>query len=238
MTVQAVLFGPLLGLRVPALQLPVARGGAARPARGARRRACSSRSAATRRSSTGLDPASGLPLNAVLHVPFHVISLGDLAEPRLGAAAAHAEPQLPRLPRLQPDAGASARGCCSALLFHSHTLTFVNVAAAQLAYLVLANALERPRDRRFKAWLAGARRCVAARFVALVAIAADALLRRRSSRSARSRSPRRSCVDPNKRFYLWSYGAAALLALPYVLLLAPTPRARSPRCRAAGTRCR
>ena len=26
-------------------------------------------------------------------------------------------------------------------------------------------------------------------------------------------------VDPNKRSYLWSYGAAALLALPYVLLL-------------------
>jgi hypothetical protein len=59
-------------------------------------------------------------------------------------------------------------GVLLAALFHSHTLTFLNVAAAQLFYLVLVNALDRPRDRRFRAWL-GALALLAVAFVALVA---------------------------------------------------------------------
>ena len=109
-------------------------------------------------------------------------------------------------------------GVLLAALFHSHTLTFLNVAAAQLFYLVLVNALDRPRDRRFRAWL-GALALLAAAFVALVATRPSVSFAIPVALGGLALAAT-FLVDPNKRFYLWSYGAAGLLALPYVLLLA------------------
>ncbi len=151
MTVQAVLFGPLLGcafLLFNYLSL-------AAVLRDRRAALAASLVLSLGGNSSFLDrvdPASGLPLNAVLHVPFHVISLGTsqslgwvLLLPTL-CLAYLAYRELDRRRAL-------AAGVLLGVLFHSHTLTFVNVAAVELAYLVLANLLERPRDRRFKAWL-------------------------------------------------------------------------------------
>jgi hypothetical protein len=164
-----------------------------------------------------MDPASGLPLDAILHVPFHVISLGTsqslgwvLVLPALCLGyRAHRESSRMR---------ALAAGLLLAALFYAHTLSFVNVCAAQLAWLVLANALERRRDLRYALWLAtlglllGAFAVRAASrghtsFGELTALGALALAAT-------------FLIDPAKRFYLWCYGSAGLLALPYVLLLA------------------
>ena len=163
------------------------------------------------------DPASGLPLNSILHVPFRVISLATaqslgwvLLLPCLSLTyLAHRHFSRTR---------AVGAGVLLALLFHSHTLTFLNVAAAQLFYFMLVNALDRPRDRRFRAWLAA---------IALLALAFVGLVATRPSLSfaipvalGGLALAATFLVDPNKRFYLWSYGAAGLLALPYVVLLA------------------
>jgi hypothetical protein len=118
---------------------------------------------------------------------------------------------------------AIAAGLLLAVLFYAHTLTFVNAAAAQLVYLVLANATERPRERRFVAWcvvlgtLAGAfLYLVATRpvmpFVGLVGLGLVALLAT-------------FLLDPGKRFYLWTYLTAGVVAAPYLLVLARHARA-------------
>ena len=216
MTVQAVLFGPLLGFSFLLLNyLSIAA-------------VVSDRRVALVASlliSLGgnssfldrLDPASGLPLNSVLHVPFHVISL----------ATAQSLGWVLLLPCLSltflayrhfSRTRAVGAGVLLAALFHSHTLTFLNVAAAQLFYLVLVNALERPRDRRFRAWL-GALALLAATFVALVATRPSLSFAIPVALGGLALAAT-FLVDPNKRFYLWSYGVAGLLALPYVLLLA------------------
>jgi hypothetical protein len=216
MTVQAVLFGPLLGslfLLCNYLSLSAVLGD---------RRAALAASVILSLGGNSslvdrLDPASGLPLHAVLHVPFHVISLATsqslgwvLLLPTLSLSYLAYREGSPRR--------ALAAGLLLGVLFHSHTLTFVNVAAAQLAYLVLSNALDRPRDRRFMAWLV-ALGLVAALFVGLVAtretLSFTGLVGLGSLALAAT-----FLVDPNKRYYLWSYGTAALVALPYVLLLA------------------
>ena len=151
MTVQAVLFGPLLGAAFLLLNyLSIA------AVTGDRRVALvASLILSLGGNSTFLDrpdPASGLPLNSVLHVPFHVISLGTAQS--LGWVLLLPCLSLAFLAyRGFSRTRAIGAGLLLGALFHSHTLTFLNVAAAQLAYLVLANALERPRDARFKAWL-------------------------------------------------------------------------------------
>ncbi len=168
------------------------------------------------------DPASGLPLNSVLHVPFHVISLATaqslgwvLFLPCLSLTfLAHR-----RFSRTR----AVGAGILLAALFHSHTLTFVNVAAAQLFYLVLVNALERPREGRTRAWL-GALALLAAVFVALVATRPSLSFAIPVAVGGMALAAT-FLVDENKRFYLWSYGVAGLLALPYVVLLARHARA-------------
>ena len=162
------------------------------------------------------DPASGLPLNAVLHVPFHVISLGTsqslgwvLLLPTLGLGyLAYREFNRAR---------ALGSGLLLGVLFYAHTLTFVNVAAAGLAYLVLSNALERPRDRRFRAWLL-ALGIVGALFAGLVASRPTVSFTSLVGLGTLTLGVT-FLVDPHKRFYVWSYGPAALLALPYVALL-------------------
>ena len=152
MTVQAVLFGPLLGAAFLLLNyLSIA------AVVGDRRVALGASLLISLGGNSSFldrpDPVSGLPLNSVLHVPFHVISLATAQS--LGWVLLLPCLSLTHLAyRGFSRTRAVLAGVLLAALFHSHTLTFVNVGAAQLAYLVLANALERPRDRRFKAWLA------------------------------------------------------------------------------------
>jgi hypothetical protein len=114
-------------------------------------------------------------------------------------------------------AQAVGAGLLLGLLFYSHTLTFVNLAAAQLVYLVLSNALERPRDRRFKAWLAAVG-LVAAGFTGLVAARGRISFTEIAALGTLALGAI-FLVDPNRRFYLWCYGPAGLLALPYLMLL-------------------
>ncbi len=163
------------------------------------------------------DPVSGLSLNAVLHVPFHVISLGTAQS--LGWVLLLPCLSLSYLAyRDFSRTRALGAGLLLGVLFHSHTLTFVNVAAAQLAYLVWVNALERPRDRRFKAWLL-ALGLIAALFVGLVAARSSLSFGTLVALGALALAAT-FAIDPEKRFYLWSYGAAGALALPYLALLA------------------
>jgi hypothetical protein len=151
MTVQAVLFGPLLGSAFLLLNyLSIAAVvGDRRVALGA------SLLISLGGNSSFVDwhePVSGLRLNSVLHVPFHVISLATAQS--LGWVLLLPCLSLTHLAyRGFSRTRAVLAGVLLAALFHAHTLTFVNVVAAQLAYLVFANALERPRDRRFQAWL-------------------------------------------------------------------------------------
>ena len=95
--------------------------------------------------------------------------------------------------------------------------------AAQLTYFVLVNALERPRRRWFRVWLVGLggvavafawltlSRPVAS-FAAVVALGGAALALT-------------FAYDARKRFYLWTYAPAAVVALPYLVLLARHARA-------------
>ena len=170
------------------------------------------------------DSVSGLPLNAILHVPFGVISLAtaqSLGWVLLLPCLSLTERAYREFARRR----AAAAGALLAALFHVHTLTFINAAAAQLAYLVFANLLERPRDRWFKLWLAALALVAAAfgvlatrpafPFAGLVGLAAVALIAT-------------FLLDPNKPYYFWSYGTALVLALPYVLTLAPYARSIAP----------
>lgn len=168
------------------------------------------------------DPVSGLPLNNLLHVPFHVISLATAQS--LGWVLLLPCLSLTHLAYRSFSRGRAVfAGVLLAVLFHSHTLTFVNVVAAQLAYLVLANALERPRNRALKAWLV-ALTLVASAFV-LLAATRPALSFAVLAALGALAFVATFFVDPNKRFYLWSYGAAGLLALPYLVVLGRHARA-------------
>jgi hypothetical protein len=111
---------------------------------------------------------------------------------------------------------AVAFGTTAGLLFQAHTLTFVNAAAVLLAYLVAANLAERPAGRAKRAWV-GFLGALGVAFVALavsrssslpalvliggLALAATALL------------------DPARRFYVWGFGTALLVAAPYLAAL-------------------
>ena len=221
MTVQAVIFGPLLGAAFLLLNyLSIAAVVSdRRVALGA------SLLISLGGNSTFLDrpdAISGLPLNAVLHVPFHVISLATAQS--LGWVLL-----LPCLSVMHlayrdfTRRRAILAGVLFGVLFHAHTLTFVNVGAAELVYLVLANALERPRDRLFRAWLA-ALAVLAGAFLALVLTRPSvsfALLAALGSLVLLATF----VVDPGRRFYLWCYGAAGLVALPYLAVLARHARA-------------
>jgi hypothetical protein len=162
------------------------------------------------------EPVSGMSLNTVLHVPFSVLTLGTAQS--LGWLLFLPSLALTQLAYRRRSAPlAVAAGLSLGILFHTHTLTFVNAAAAQLAYLVLANALDRPRDARYRLWL-GALSATAAGFVILVAtrpsvsfpavVAAGVLALGATF-----------LLDPAKRFYVLVYSTAGLVALPYLLLL-------------------
>jgi hypothetical protein len=221
MSVQAVLFGPLLGAA-----FLLANYFSLAAVLGDRRVAlAASLLISLGGNSTFFDrpePVSGLSLHGVLHVPFHVLSLATaqsfgwvLMLPCLSLT--HLAYRGFNRPR------AVAAGALLAALFYSHTLTFVNVGAAQLAYLVLANARDRAGDGRFRGWLV-ALGLVALAFVAFVATRPSlsfALVVALGGLTLAATF----LVDPAKRFYLWCYGTAGVLALPYVFLLARHARA-------------
>jgi hypothetical protein len=163
------------------------------------------------------DPVAGLRLDWVLHAPFHALSLATAQS--LGWVLFLPCFALTYLAYQSFSRGrAVALGVLLGLLFYTHTLTFVNAATAQLVYLVLANALERPRRRGFRFWLIGLggiavafawvtlSRPVAS-FAAIVALGGAALALT-------------FAYDARKRFYVWTYAAAAVVALPYLMLLA------------------
>ena len=142
MSVQAVLFGPLLGSAFLLLNyLSIAA-----VVRDRRVALVASLLISLGGNSTFFDrpePVSGLSLDAVLHVPFHVFSLATAQS--LGWVLMLPCLSLTHLAyRGSSRAHAASAGALLAALFHTHTLTFVNVGAAQLAYLVLVNARERP----------------------------------------------------------------------------------------------
>jgi len=221
MTAQAVLFGPLMGaafLLLNYLSLAAVVSDR-RVALGA------SLLISLGGNSTFLDrrdAGSGLALNAVLHVPFHVISLATAQS--LGWVLLL--PSLSVMHLAYRDftrRRAILAGVLLGLLFHAHTLTFVNVGAVELAYLVIANAQERPRGRAFRAWLA-ALVVLAAAFLALVLTRPTLSFALLAAMGALVMAAT-FVLDPAKRFYLWCYGAAGLVALPYLAVLARHGRA-------------
>jgi len=168
------------------------------------------------------DPVAGLPLNTILHVPFQALSLGTAQS--LGWVLFLPCLSLTHLAyRGFARSRAVALGLLLGVLFYTHTLTFVNVAAAQLAYLVLANALERPRARGFPAW-AALLGLAAIAFVGLTVMRPVASFGGVVALGALVLAITFAC-DPRKTFYLWTYGTASLVVLPYLLLLARHARA-------------
>ncbi len=165
-----------------------------------------------------LDPVSGLPLDTVLHVPFQVLSLGTAQS--LG--------WLLFLPCL-----------CLTHLAYRRSSAGLAIASGVLlgAPLPLAHAHVRQRRGRTARLPRPGERCRAAAGSPIRCLAGSAWASRRPSSSPWSRRmPRLSfahvvalgavalgatfLVDPHKRFYLWSYAAAGVVALPYLLELA------------------
>ena len=98
------------------------------------------------------DPVSGFPLNFILHVPFHTLSLGTAQS--LGWVFFLPCLSLTHLAyRTGRTRWAIANGVALGLLLQTHTLTFFNVVFVQLVYLVLSNALEHSRSRGYRVWL-------------------------------------------------------------------------------------
>jgi hypothetical protein len=212
MTVQAVIYGPLLGfafLLLNYLSIAVV----VRDRRVALGAALLISLGGSAIILDRPDPVSGFSLNFMLHVPFHTLSLATAQS--LGWVFLLPCLSLTHLAyRSQSTRWAIANGVALGLLVQTHTLTFINVALVQLLYLILSNALERPRDSRYRVWLL-ALGLVAAGFVFLVA--------------TRPLVPFISFVglgglalaatfafDPNKRYYVGTYGVAALVASAYL----------------------
>ncbi len=163
------------------------------------------------------DPVSGFPLNFILHVPFHTISLGTAQS--LGWVLFLPCLSLTHLARRSSTAWRPiANGVALGVLLQVHTLTFVNVAVVQVVYVILSNAVGRPRDRQYRIWLL-ALGVVAAGFVLLVTTRPLVPLSHFAALAVLALAAT-FAFDPHKRYYLWTYGAAALVASPYVVLLA------------------
>jgi hypothetical protein len=147
-----------------------------------------------------------------LHVPFHSLALGNgqslgwvLFFPAVALLFAARE-------RFTP-VRAVAHGVVFGLLFMVHTLTFINVAVIAAVYLAARRSGARPFALRERVWAAGLIPMAAAfawfawvrpphTFATLAAlwIATMGWL---------------FATDRDRRFYLWSYAPAALVALPY-----------------------
>lgn len=215
MTVQAVLYGPLLGALFFWLN-----NASVRAVTGDARSALLASLILSFGGGSGLEHLwpglDGDALDRILHVPFHAISLGTsqslgwvLFLPCLALLYLARERFRVRY--------AVGFGIATGLLFHTHTLTFLNAAFAGLVYLS-ASLAGRIRGRRRSAWLLSqsalalvftARAAFGPPLGALVLVAAGA------------------CAlfldflfDPDRRPYAWGYGAAALVAVPYLAALA------------------
>jgi hypothetical protein len=216
MTVQAVVYGPLLGAAFLLLNyLSIA--AVTRDRRVALGAALLISLGGNSTIADRPEPVSGFPLNFILHVPFHTISLGTAQS--LGWVLFLPCLALTHLAYRSSGAWrALVNGVMLGLLLQVHTLTFVNVAFVQLVYSIVSNALERPRNRRYGVWLVALGLTITA-FVYLVAthplvpLAYFAVLGVLALVST-------FALDPNKRYYLSTYGAAVLVAMPYLLLLA------------------
>lgn len=215
-TVQAVIYGPLLGFAFLLLNY-LAIAAVVRDSRVALWASLLISLGGNTSFLDRPDPVSGFPLNFILHVPFQALSLGTAQS--LGWVLFLPCLSLTYLAyRHFSVRRAIAAGAALGLLLQTHTLTFVNVAFAQLLYVILANAFERPRNRRFSVWLLALGVVTVAfvylaathprvSFASLVALGAIALVAT-------------FLLDSNKRYYLWGYGTAALVVAPYVLVLA------------------
>ena len=214
MTVQAVLYGPLLGALFFWLNHATVRA-----VTGDRWTAL----LASLIVSLGGD--SGLPhllpgvdtgaLDRSLHVPFHTLSLGTAQS--LGWLLFLPCLALLHLARERfTVARAAGFGACTGLLFHAHTLTFLNVAFAQLAYLTVVNASDLGGKKR-RIWAAGIG-AIALAFVARAATGASLTSGVLVAFGAAALAVD-FLVDEDRRLYLWGYGTAALVVAPYALAL-------------------
>ncbi len=214
MTVQAVLYGPLLGSFLFLAVFATVR--------------------ALRGDGTGallaallvsLGVSSGIPrlvpgldvgeLERVLHTPFHTVSLGTaqslgwvLFLPTLGLFYLAFEEFTPRR--------ALGFGILTGLLAHVHTLTLLNVGLVQVAWLTVRRFRESSASKRvsgravpFLVILGFAVRAVlgpplSVRVLAILAVTLIALA---------------FLTDRDRRPYVWGYGAATLVVAPYALAL-------------------
>src|SRR5260221_7661416 len=219
MTVQAVLYGPLLGsLLFLAVFFTV---------RALSREGTGALLAAL---LVSLGVSSGLPrllpgfdantLESVLHRPFHVISLATaqsvgwvLFLPALGLFyLALEEFTLWR---------ALGFGAMTGLLLHVHTVTFLNVGLVQVAWLTTrsfrgSSSASKPGARRAAPLLA------ILGFGALAALGPPVSIRALAVLCAALLAIA-FLADRDRRPYFWGYGAAAVVIVPYVLALLREP---------------
>jgi hypothetical protein len=162
-------------------------------------------------------PEQAAALGQLLHVPFHALGLGN--GQALGWVLFFPAVTTFFVARQRFTRGRAAlHGAVLGLLFLAHTLTFVNVAAAEVAGLVVQRAAEGRRDRRDRFCAFGLAGLLLAflgmawlrpphTFATLGALLGGALVLL-------------FATDRDRRFYLWSYLPAALVVLPYAQHLA------------------
>ena len=156
---------------------------------------------------------------SALHVPVKVLSLGTSQSlgwvfflPALASFHAALERFTPRR--------ATVCGILTGLMPHVHTLTFVNMAFGQICCATATNAFAVPVGRRRRLWCAG-----------LVILGGSFLVRAASAPLSTAVLATfgflalivNLAVARNRRTYLWVYGLAGLVALPYALAVVRTP---------------
>ena len=112
---------------------------------------------------------------------------------------------------------AGLHGLSLGLLFLAHTLTFIHALAIEIAYLTVRRALSPLRDRTWKLW-AGGMALVTAAFVSLAWIRPPHTFVTLAGLGVTALGLH-FATDPDRRFYLWTYLPAGLVALPYALRL-------------------
>ncbi len=219
MTVQAVVYGPLLAsllfLGVFATARALGQEG---------------KTALLAALLLSLGVSSGLPrllpgfdanvLESLLHTPFHAVSLGTaqslgwvLFLPTLGLFYLAFE-------RFTPSR-ALGFGALTGLLAHVHTLTFLNAGLVQVAWLAVRCFEEAP-DRPKRSFWRAATLLVVLGFAARALLGPPLSVRVLAVPSA-ALLALAFLADPDRRPYLWGYGAAALVVAPYLLALLREP---------------
>ena len=160
---------------------------------------------------------AGDALILMLHVPFHALGLGNgqsLGWVLFFPATCLLFTARERFTPLR----ATLHGASLGLLFLAHTLTFINVACIEVAYLTGRRALSSPRDRRWTVW-AGGMVALAAAFAFCAWIRPPHTFATLGTLGAAALALH-FATDPDRRFYLWSYLPAGLVMLPYLVRLA------------------